>query len=299
MITVREVSAAAVLVVAAGVSLASQDVVKRVAVNGTELAYVEAGTGQPLLLVHGGMQDYRMWLVHIAALSKKYRVIAISRRNHFPGAVSAEGMPDGAADLHAEDLAGVVKGLGLAQVHVVAHSAGGHAALFFASQHPTLVRTLIVNEPPASVLLTTTPEGVAALKEFNGHLTAARAAFAAGDLDLGMRLFADTVGGPGTFDRRPPAERQMMRENVLAHVADAITTRPRPQFTCQMARRITMPALLVNGANSPVFFHRIVDALAACVPVHERVTIAGASHTVPSERPQEFASAVLGFLDRH
>jgi hypothetical protein len=68
----------------------------------------------------------------------------------------------------------------------------------------------------------------------------------AGDLDLGMRLFADTVRRPGTFDRRSPAARQMMRGNVLAHVADAITTRP-----------------------------------------------------VPSERPQEFASAVLAFLDRH
>ena len=192
---------AAVLFAAAGVAVASQSAPKHVAVNGTELTYVEAGTGRPLLLVHGGMQDYRMWLDHLAALSRKYRVIAISRRNHFPGAVSAEGAPDGAADLHADDLAGVVKGLGLDRVDVVAHSAGAHAALFFASQHPALVRTLIVNEPPASAMLTTTPEGLATLKEFDTHLSSARAALRAGEIDLGMRLFADAVGGPGTLDR--------------------------------------------------------------------------------------------------
>jgi non-heme chloroperoxidase len=298
MVTLRELGLAAVLLVAANSSIASQGAAKLVAVNGTELSYVEAGAGPPLLLVHGGMQDYRMWLEHLTVLSRQYRVIAISRRNHFPGAVSAEGTPDGAADLHADDLAGVVRGLGLDRVHVVAHSAGAHAALYFASQNPALVRTLVVNEPPASDLLTTTPEGLATLKEFGVPLNSARTALRAGELDLGMRLFADAVGGQGTFDRRSPAERQMMRDNVLAHVADAVTTRKRPPFSCEMARRISVPTLLINGANSPAYFHRIVDALAACLPMHERVVIAGASHTVPSERPQEFASAVLGFLDR-
>ncbi|WP_375293172.1 alpha/beta fold hydrolase [Bradyrhizobium sp. sGM-13] len=57
--------------------------------------------------------------------------MAYSRRNHFPNEASPEGMPDGAADAHGEDLAAFVRALGLSKVRIVAHSSGAHAALFF------------------------------------------------------------------------------------------------------------------------------------------------------------------------
>ena len=103
--------------------------VKRVSVNGTELSYVEVGRGEPVIFVHGGLQDYRMWLEHLPKFSDRYRAIAYSRRNNFPNEVSPDGMPDGAADAHGEDLAALVRALGLSKVRVVAHSSGAHAAL--------------------------------------------------------------------------------------------------------------------------------------------------------------------------
>ena len=81
--------------------------------HGAEVSYVESGRGDPVVLVHGGLQDYRLWKDHIAAFAKHYRVIAYSGRNHFPNPVSAEGTPDAAGDLHGEDLAGLIAALGL------------------------------------------------------------------------------------------------------------------------------------------------------------------------------------------
>src|SRR5215203_1090035 len=74
--------------------------IKRISANGTELAYVEAGKGEPVIFVHGGLQDYRMWAAHLPKFAGRYRAIAYSRRNHFPNDVSLDGLPDAAADTH-------------------------------------------------------------------------------------------------------------------------------------------------------------------------------------------------------
>jgi non-heme chloroperoxidase len=274
------------------------DEVRRVSANGVELAYVEAGHGDPVILVHGGLQDYRLWNRHLARFAQRFRVIAYSRRNHFPNQVGEDGAPDGAGDIHGEDLAALVGALGLGRVHVVGHSSGAVAALFFAAGHPGLVRSLALNEPPAVSLLAGTPDGQAVLREIGARLAPAREAFLARDLDRAVRLFADGVGGPGTFDRRSEADRRMAMDNALAHLADNIAARPRTPFGCDAARRIAAPVLLTQGERSPAFFHRIADALALCLPGSGR-TIAGASHTVPGESPDAYGEAVVAFLARH
>jgi pimeloyl-ACP methyl ester carboxylesterase len=252
-----------------------------------------------VVLVHGGLQDYRLWQAHLGVFGQRYRAITYSRRNHFPNAVSADGASDMMGDVHGEDLAGLIEGLALGRVHVVAHSGGALAALFFAANHPELTRTLAVNEPPATGLLLNAAGGAEALAEFGARVTPAREAFRVGDLRRGLRLFADAVGGPGTYDRRSEAQRRMMMDNALERVADATASSQPPAFTCEIAKRITAPTLLMNGARSPAIFHRIVDELERCVPNCERVVIPDASHTVPGENPKGFDDAVLAFLVKH
>jgi non-heme chloroperoxidase len=74
------------------------------------------------------------------------------------------------------------------------------------------------------------------------------------------------------------------------------TKRTRPVFTCEMAKAIKAPILLSDGERSPKFFYLIIDQLEVCLPDHERIVIAGSSHTVPSERPDAYDEAVLAFL---
>lgn len=275
---------------------AASDDVKRLSVNGAEFAYLEAGQGDPLILIHGGLQDYRLWREVLPALAGQYRVIAYSRRNRFPFALSAEGAPDGAGDLHAEDLAAIVQALGLGPVRVVGHSSGAVTALFFAARYPQLVRAMVVNEPPAGGLLAGTPEGAAILREQGARLAPAREAFAAGELERGVRLFTDAVRGPGAYDRGSDADRRMALQNVLSHLADQVSTRPRAPFGCDQARGIAVPILLTGGERSTAFFGGILDGLARCLPRAERIVIPAAAHHVPGDNPAAFSAAILGFF---
>jgi pimeloyl-ACP methyl ester carboxylesterase len=289
--------AALMINIVGGVAMA--DDVKRVAANGTELTYVEAGQGEPVIFVHGGLQDYRMWAEHLPKFAGRYRAIAYSRRNHFPNSASPEGLPDGAADAHGEDLAAFVRALGFSKVRIVAHSAGAHAALFFAARNPDMIISLAFNEPPATGLLAGAPGAADILKEWGAGQAPAREAFKAGDTAAAIPLFVNAVGGPGAFERRSDADKQMNRDNAASAQADAITARPRPVFTCEMAKTISAPVLLSNGERSPKFFHLITDQLANCLANRERIVIAGSSHTVPSENPEAWRQDVLAFLGRH
>ena len=273
--------------------------IKHVTVNGADIAYVESGRGDPLVLVHGGLQDYRLWTDHIAVFARQFRVVAYSRRNHFPNAVNADGIPDAAADIHADDLAGLIAVLGLTRPHLVAHSSGATTVLFFASRHEGVARSLALNEPNAMSLLPEAEGGAAAVKEFNERFASARDAFRRRDIDGALPLWADAVSGPGSWARRSEADRRINADNALANVADQISTRPRTAFTCQMAKAITTPTLLTNGERSPEFFHRIIDVLERCLPMRERIAIPGASHTVPAENPTAYRKAVQAFLSKH
>ena len=111
---------------------------------------------------------------------KSYRVIAYSRQNHFPNATNKDALPDGAADAHGEDLAAFLAALGIKRAHIVAHSSGAHAALFFAANHPEMVRTLAINEPTAAALLAGASGGADVLKRWG-----ARFASRAGSISKG------------------------------------------------------------------------------------------------------------------
>jgi non-heme chloroperoxidase len=280
-------------------TVATAEELKRVSANGTVLAYVELGQGEPVIFVHGGLQDYRMWLTHMPQFAARYHAIAYSRRNNYPNETSPDGMPDGAADAHGEDLAAFVRALGFSKVRIVAHSSGAHAALFFAASHPDMVVSLALNEPPAAGMLVGTENGAETLKEFSLKLAPAREALRVGDTRNGIPLFVDGVGGPGAYDRRSAADKNMNSDNDASYLADATTKRRRTAFTCDMAKTIGAPVLLTNGERSRNFFFRINDELQACLPKSERVVVAESSHTVPSENPVAYDQAVLAFLAKY
>lgn len=278
---------------------AAADDIKRISANGTDISYVELGQGEPVIFVHGGLQDYRMWAEHLPKFAKRYRAIAYSRRNHAPNDTSPDGMPDSAADVHGEDLAALVRALGLSKVRIVAHSSGAHAALFFAASNSDMVVSLALNEPPATGLLTGIPNTAEMLKEWAASQAPAREAIKAGNVREGIPLFVNAVGGPGAFDRRSGADKRMNLDNVGSFQADATTKRPRPVFTCEMAKAIKTPTLLTNGEWSPQFFWRIMDQLEICLPNRERTVIEASSHTVPSENADAYDHAILAFFEKH
>ncbi len=272
---------------------------KQIRANGVELTYVDQGSGIPLVLVHGSLGDFRTWWGQIGPLSTRYRVIAYSRRYHYPNVWAGDGS-DYSAALHADDLGALIQSLRLERVHLVSASFGAYTALVFAVRHPDLVRTLVLGEPPLLPWLRWSPEGQRLLESFLASAwEPSRQAFDRGALAEGVKTFVDGVSGPGTFDRLSPIGQQMLMDNAQEMRAEALATAYFTPVTGEDVRRITAPALLLTGELSPKLFHKITDELERCLLHPERALIAKASHSMHTGNPHAYTQTVLAFLARH
>jgi 4,5:9,10-diseco-3-hydroxy-5,9,17-trioxoandrosta-1(10),2-diene-4-oate hydrolase len=114
-------------------------------VGGAKIHYQRAGSGRPLLLLHGLVGSAKNWRRNISFLSRHSSVYAI---DHFNMGES-ERVPGLNAGLEAtaDRLAGFMDALGLGEADIAAHSHGGAVAMMFAARHPERVRRLILFAP--------------------------------------------------------------------------------------------------------------------------------------------------------
>ena len=276
-----------------------QNQAKKILVNGVELNYIEQGKGDPVIFVHGSLNDFRAWGSQIEPFSKRYHVIAYSRRYHYPNAWVGEGR-DYSAVLHAEDLAALINGLKLGKAHIVASSYGAYTSLLLASRHPKLIRSLVLGEPPLFPWLLNIPGGDTLLAAFiTNAWEPARQAFRRGDLEQGVRLFINGVLGEGAFEKLPQPVLSSLMDNALEMKAETSAPNLFPLFSCEDVRKIKAPTLLLKGELSPQIFHLIIDELERCFPNKERAVIPGASHSMHTGNPQVYNETVLAFLAKH
>jgi pimeloyl-ACP methyl ester carboxylesterase len=268
----------------------------KVKVGDVELHYIEIGKGQPLILLHGGQGDLRSWPKQMEVFAAKYRVISYSRRYHYPN-VNPLTSNNHSALTDAADLAGFIKALKLGPVHLVGTSYGAFTALAFAMDHPGLVRSMVLAEPPVLQWATTTPRGAGLYREFmmTIHLPAGKA-FASGDDEAAMRIFIDRFDGPGTFDSLPGARRRAIMQNAPFFKAVASSSDPFPNLPRSKAKRLTMPVLLVRGAATRDLDELVLEELGRTIPHAQKVTIPNAGHNSPRQNPGAFNGAVLTFL---
>lgn len=262
-------------------------------VNGYDITYGEAGTGVPLVLVHGTLCDYRYWAWQLAAFGKSNRAIAPSLRYYFPG--RWEGGGDMAAE-HIADMVAFIAALGAGPVHLLGHSRGGYVAFGVARQAPELLRSLILADPGAA--LDQELAGGAAPASGVATLIADCAELVkSGDIDGALRNFCDGINGPGGWDRVPEIGRAMMRDNASTLIGQA--RERRVPLSRAALSAVKMPTLLINGAQSARFFHAIADAMLRHMPAAQQVMIEGAGHTMNVEQPAAFNAAVTAFLATH
>jgi non-heme chloroperoxidase len=230
-------------------------------VNGAGLEYSELGAGEPLVFVHGSLEDLRTWRLQMASFAQHYHVVAYSRRYHFPN-TRFGNRPSYSAGLHAEDLAGLLERLDLAPAHLACSSFGGYVALCLAARRPALVRSLVLAEPPLMPWLSNIPGGQPLADAFyaDGWLPA-QDAFRRGDPEAGVRSFLNAVMGREAFAHLSPSTRRALLDNAPAMQMESESADYFTPFTCDDAAAIDQPALLLEGELSPALFHLILDEL--------------------------------------
>jgi pimeloyl-ACP methyl ester carboxylesterase len=264
----------------------------KVSANGLSFAYIEEGSGAPVVLVHGSVSDYREWTGQMPPLARRYRVIAYSRRYHWPNS-SPGADADAGVEVQADDLAAIMKVMGAAPAHIVGHSFGGAIALNLTLRHPELVRSLVLAEPGVSGVLGNMSENDPVLKDSQAVRYEMKEAFETGDAERIVRTYAAHVA-PGEFEKASPDLRQMLLTNVPAFRLDFNSKRP--PFTCDDAGRLMVPVLVVSGGRSALGLQRIAETAARCMKGAKLVTIPEATHWLQHDHAREFNDAVLVFL---
>ena len=114
-------------------------------VNGVSLYYEEHGSGRPLVLLHGGLGSGDMYAPILPILAAGRRVVTVDLQAH--GRTADVDRPLRYETL-GDDVAVLIRHLGLAQVDLMGYSFGASTALRTAIQHPDLVRRLVIASIP-------------------------------------------------------------------------------------------------------------------------------------------------------
>jgi pimeloyl-ACP methyl ester carboxylesterase len=260
-------------------------------VNGARIYYESAGEGEPLVLVHAGIADSRMWEGQLAAFADRYRVIRYDMRG-FGRTAMVEGPFS-----HHEDLRGLLDALDVEQAHLVGCSMGGGAVLDFALEYPQRVGNLVLVgsavggfgpdfDPP---------------KEWDEILAAEEA----GNLELVSELEVRVwVDGPERSPEDVDASlRDLVREmNLIAlrNEASGLGNEwaPEPPAADRLPD-VQAPTLLIVGDEDQPRVFAAADLLEKELPNARKVVMHGTAHLPNMERPEEFNRLVLDFLQDH
>ena len=258
-------------------------------VNGASFHFELAGKGRPLVLLHAGICDGRMWGGQFDAFAEHYTVLRYDRRGFGRTTQAANRFS------HADDFKALLRHFGFERATLVGCSQGGRIALNFALSLPESVDALVLvasalsgyeyESPP--------PPQVRELEE----------AGAAGDLErvneLELQMWVDGPRrSPGEVDR---CVRELVREMngaaLRALVGEEVP--PVAENAASWLRYVSAPTLVVVGDLDTARTIEAANFLAEGIPGARLEVIRGTAHLPNMERPEEFNRLVLNFLSEH
>jgi 3-oxoadipate enol-lactonase len=263
-------------------------------VNGTRLYYEVAGAGHPLTLIHGALVNRRFWDDQVAAFARHYTVVRYDMRGFGDSALVKADQPPFSAH---EDLAALLRFLGIERTYVMGLSAGGAVAIDFTLAHPEMVDALIpvaagvggfAYEPSEDEPEEPWQQVMQALQQ--GEIDRA--------VEMNLRYWTD---GPARAPERVNAQaRERVREMTTANYRRGDDLGVWPQFLEPPAAgrldEIKVPTLIVYGDQDVREVAEAAQALERGITGARKVIIPDTAHHLTLEKPAEFNRVVLDFL---
>ena len=255
-------------------------------VNGVEIAYTDAGQGDPILFVHGFPFNKSMWEAQTASLSGQFRCIAVDLRGHGD---SEDVSGTYFMDTLAGDLNGLLDHLNIDKVNLVGFSMGGYVAFAFYRKYGQRVKALILAD--------TRPQPDSPEAKQGRENTAQTV------LNDGTDGVAQTLTGrmlaPANFEERPAlaqAVKALMTSTpVNGWVGDLRGIAERPDSTDTQGQ-ITCPTLILVGDQDALTPPADSSLMAEAISGAKLVEISQAGHLTPIEQPEAFNNALNEFL---
>lgn len=253
-------------------------------VNGQNIFYEDTGgPGPAIIFSHGLFMDHAMFAPQVAALKDRWRCISWDERGH-AGTASDTLAPFSYYD-SADDLAALLKHLGIERAVLAGMSQGGFLSLRCALTHPEIVRALVLIDTQAG------QEDPAALE---GHMQLANA-WATGGLTDDMATIIEQIilgqgwSGAAAWKAKWKAIKSV---NVLGCMQTLAT---RDDITSRLGE-IKVPAVVIHGDADAAISLELAMKLTAGLPNAELVVVPGAGHAANLTHPEVVNPAIERFL---
>jgi pimeloyl-ACP methyl ester carboxylesterase len=235
-------------------------------VNGIRMFYAVFGQGSPVLLLHGGLANSNYWGGIIPILVRNhYEVIVTDSRGHGRSTRTAEPY---SYELMASDALALLDYLKLTKVDLLGWSDGGIIGLAIAMQHPERLRRLFAYGANSD------PSGARPDMESNATWT--------GYLERTRGEYRQLSPTPQDY------------ETFLAQIQAMWAQQP--NFTATQLQRINVRTAIADGAHDEAIKREHTEYLAHTIPAATLIILPDVSHFGMLQNPQEFGSAVVGFL---
>jgi 2-hydroxymuconate-semialdehyde hydrolase/2-hydroxy-6-oxo-octa-2,4-dienoate hydrolase len=260
--------------------------------GGIETHYVEAGTGHPVILLHGsgpGVSGTANWQSNIGALSRRFRVLAPD----IVGFGDTERPADVVYSLRTwtDHVWAFLDAHGIDEASIVGNSLGGRIALQMASDRPDrIARMVLMGSPGVGMTLT---DGLAALRAYRPSHDAMR--------DLLRTYFA--VDPALITDDLVHVRYEASVANGAFETYDAMFNDPRHAgselgITEDEVRAIATPTLLIHGREDRVVPLAVSVTMVGLLPNADLHVFSACGHWTQIERADEFSSLVADYLGR-
>ena len=256
-------------------------------VGGARLYYEIAGEGSPLVLVHAGIADGRMWDEQFQEFAKHYRVLRYDRRGFGKTAMVA------GAYSHNHDLYELLKALQIEQAMFVGCSQGAKTVVDFTLEHPEMTDALVLVAPALS--------GFVYTGDLPRQAEQIDLAEEAGDIaqvnELELQIWVD--GPYRTPDQVDAQVRERVREmNLIAlQTPDGLgNEQPLEPTAAGRLAELHTPTLVVVGDLDTPKTLAAAGYLATHIAGARKLEMTDVAHLPNMERPEEFNRLVLSFL---
>ena len=253
-----------------------------VSIEGGRLYYERAGEGFPVVLIHPGLWDCRIWDAQFKVFAEHHDVVRYDVRGYGRSDVPRLPYSD------VRDLRYLLGELGIERCAIIGCSMGGQLAIDFALEHPDATDALVLVAPGLSGYRWEDP-GLDVL------FAEVQQAVVEGDLeramDIEVAVWAPLDSGQETNAR---IHAIAMDNTHIFRVPDTLAESP-PSAVTRLAE-IAAATLVVVGDRDVSEIHTIADLLVERVPGAHKREIHDADHLVMVRQPEVFNRVVLDFL---
>ena len=254
-----------------------------------QLNYKVAGEGQPVIILHGFLGSLDNWQSLAKELSVSYKVYIIDLRNHG----KSEHAEKHNYMLVENDLLEFMNEQNISSAHILGHSMGGKAAMFFATQHPERVDKLIVADIGPKYYPQHHQQILSALNSVDLTKVSSRQ-----EAENSLMQQLNDVGIVQWLMKnlkRESGESFSWKFNLIGltkeveNIGEALPD----------SAYFSNPALFIRGGKSNYILDDDIELITQIFPAAKLATIPMAGHWVHAEQPEEFLAVVLSFLKNH